>query len=360
MLASVVVNNHNYGRFLRAAIESVLAQTHPDVEIVVVDDGSTDNSRDIIAGYGDRVIPVYQENSGQGAAVNAGVARCRGDVIFILDSDDVLEPRIVEHVVATFAADPTVAWVMFRLEVIEADGTATGELRPTSHIPRRDGDLRANILGFPFDMVRTATSGNAFSATALRKILPVPTAPFFTGADWYISPLIGLFGRCVFLDEVGGGYRLHGSNDNWFERQVTIDLSGLRRDLRFMQVSAANIRKFAAREGLGGPREILSVSYIAARFVSLKLAPAGHPMVDDTPLRLLALGYIATMRRFDVRWQMKVLFLGWFATMAVAPRPLAARLAQIWYFPGKRGKLNQTLGLLHAPEPAAPLPASHS
>src|SRR5579864_5011090 len=86
-LISVLINNHNYGRYLKAAIDSALDQTYPAVEIVVVDDGSTDNSRELIAAYGGRVIPVLQANGGQGSAFNAGVAASRGDILCFLDAD---------------------------------------------------------------------------------------------------------------------------------------------------------------------------------------------------------------------------------------------------------------------------------
>ncbi len=350
MLASVVVNNHNYGRFVRAAIDSALAQTHHEVEVIVVDDGSTDDSQAIIATYGERITPIFKPNGGQASAINAGVARSQGEIIFLLDSDDILEPDIVEQVVTTFEADPDVVWVMFRLEVIDREGRRTGVLKPPAHMPRRDGYLRESILSFPFDLVRMATSGNAFSASVLRTILPIPEAVYFSGADWYVSPLAGLFGRCVFLEDIGGGYRLHGGNDNWFERPaMTIDLAGIRKEIRLMDVSATAIQKFAGSAGAEHGKQILSVSYLGARMVSLKVLPAGHPLADDTVLRVLYLGIIATLRRFDVRWPMKVLFIGWFALMSLAPRQVAVWLAEMWYFPGRRGRMNAALRVLHLP-----------
>lgn len=71
-LASIIIDNYNYGRFLADAINSALAQTYQHTEVIVVDDGSTDNSREIISQYGDRIRPVLKENGGQGSAFNAG------------------------------------------------------------------------------------------------------------------------------------------------------------------------------------------------------------------------------------------------------------------------------------------------
>src|SRR5215813_6060987 len=98
-LASIIIDNYNYGRFLQGAIDSALQQTYTPLEVIVVDDGSTDNSREIIAGYGPRIIPVLKENGGQASAFNAGFRVSRGAVVFFLDSDDLLIPTAVENVV---------------------------------------------------------------------------------------------------------------------------------------------------------------------------------------------------------------------------------------------------------------------
>src|SRR5256885_15520885 len=98
--ASIVIDNFNYARFLPAAIDSALAQTLPDTEVVVVDDGSTDDSLDVIACYADRVRPVLKDNGGQTSAFNAGLLAAHGSVVCFLDADDLLEPRAMEAAVA--------------------------------------------------------------------------------------------------------------------------------------------------------------------------------------------------------------------------------------------------------------------
>src|SRR5258708_1155046 len=101
-LASVIVNNYNYERFLREAIDSALNQTYRNTEVIVVDDGSTDGSLEIIASYGQRIIPLLKGNGGQNSALNAGFSLSRGDVILFLDSDDVLFPTAVRAAVDAF------------------------------------------------------------------------------------------------------------------------------------------------------------------------------------------------------------------------------------------------------------------
>src|SRR5687768_5094018 len=98
-LVSIIIDNFNYGRFLAEAIDSALAQTHGETEVIVVDDGSTDDSRAIIARYGERVRSVLKENGGQASALNAGYRISRGEVVLFLDSDDVLFPGALANAV---------------------------------------------------------------------------------------------------------------------------------------------------------------------------------------------------------------------------------------------------------------------
>ena len=93
MLISIIINNYNYGRFLAAAIDSALHQTYANTEVIVVDDGSTDDSKKIIAGYGNRIRPVLKTNGGQASAFNAGFAASTGDIICMLDSDALFYPN---------------------------------------------------------------------------------------------------------------------------------------------------------------------------------------------------------------------------------------------------------------------------
>ncbi len=96
MKATIIITSHNYGRFLRQCINSALEQTYPDTEVIVVDDGSVDESPQIIRSYGSRIIPVLKENGGQASAFNAGFKLSNGDFICFVDSDDVLLPTAME------------------------------------------------------------------------------------------------------------------------------------------------------------------------------------------------------------------------------------------------------------------------
>jgi glycosyltransferase involved in cell wall biosynthesis len=108
---SVVIPSYNYGHFVTEAVESVLAQTWRASEIIVVDDGSTDDTRQRLQPYADRVRYLYQANQGLPAARNTGIRASRGDHVALLDSDDKWHPRKLEFQVACLARRPEVALV---------------------------------------------------------------------------------------------------------------------------------------------------------------------------------------------------------------------------------------------------------
>jgi glycosyltransferase involved in cell wall biosynthesis len=103
---SCVIAVYNGAAYLREAVDSVLSQTYPDLELIVVDDGSTDGTSGVIAGYGDRVRAFRQENRGVSVARNLGVAATTGELLSFLDADDRLDPRKVAMQVAAFRSDP--------------------------------------------------------------------------------------------------------------------------------------------------------------------------------------------------------------------------------------------------------------
>ena len=188
-------------------------------------------------------------------------------------------------------------------------------------------------LTFPFDLVWLATSANAFRTDVLRQILPIPEREFSECADWYLVHLTALLGNVVSLDDVAAYYRVHGGN-RYEPQEPTLDLEHVRQTVAYAAETTRAIVRLAGELGLPQPYErILSVSDLSNRLVSLKLDPLLHPIRTDRVWRLLIDGIRATARRFDVRWPMKLLFFGWFTTMAAAPRPVARRLAQFFLFP---------------------------
>ena len=129
-LVSVVIVNHNYGRYLGECIDSVLAQTYSRIETIVVDDGSTDNSLEVLRSYSNRLTVVSQNNKGPSAARNAGIARSTGKWIAFLDSDDLWLPEKIREQ-SEYFHDESVSLILCGLEYIDESRIVLGYSDPT-------------------------------------------------------------------------------------------------------------------------------------------------------------------------------------------------------------------------------------
>lgn len=117
--ASIVITAFNYGNYVGDAINSCLQQTYPDIEIIVVDDGSTDDTRSVCESFGDRIVYIYQQNRGVSAARNTGLKDISGEFVTFLDADDMLPPGSISARADIFAKDPTL--VMVRGEAVSLE-----------------------------------------------------------------------------------------------------------------------------------------------------------------------------------------------------------------------------------------------
>lgn len=346
----IVITNHNYGRFLAAAIDSALAQTRPGVGIIAVDDGSDDGSQEILAAYEDRIEVILKEQGGQASALNAGIERCQGEVLVVLDSDDVLRPEAADLVAKAFEADPGLVKVQFRMEVIDAEGRRTGVKKPFEYLLAPTGDVRRAELAFPFDLAWLPGGGTAFRLSSLRDLLPIPEADYpRCGADWYLVHLTALSGSAAALDEICAEYRVHGGNGYELDAKQ-LDLGYVRDAIAYAAATFRSLERRADEIGLERPDPLLSLSDLGNRLISLRLAPEEHPIPDDTRLGLLLASIRAVHRRFDISVWMKAMFLAWFSAEAVLPRPFAHRLAELFLFPDRRRALNGLLGRLRRAE----------
>lgn len=134
-LVSIVIPTFNREDLVAQAIDSALAQTHPRCEVVVVDDGSTDRTADVLARYAGRIVAIRQENAGLAGARNTGIRASRGAFVGFLDSDDLWEPRLVEEALNVFAAHPEVGAVFLAEREIDPGGS----VRAHVHTKRTPG-----------------------------------------------------------------------------------------------------------------------------------------------------------------------------------------------------------------------------
>ena len=237
-LVSVIIANYNYGRFLAEAIESVFIQTYHNFELIVVDDGSTDNSRDIIEFYGDRLITILQDNAGQGGAFNAGIARAKGEIICFLDSDDYFHREKLAKVVLSFQNHPE--WVQISHYWISVNREGLPIHRSSTHTLNQ-GDVRNFLLKRgKYEWART--SGLAYRREALQKVLPVTTQRF-EPVDAYLTATVPFYGKVGRINESLMFYRIHDKNMS----ARTADLSYL---IHLHESIANYVNETAAKVGL--------------------------------------------------------------------------------------------------------------
>ena len=278
-LVSIVVN-YNYAGFLPCAIDSALAQTYANIEVIVVDDGSRDNSADIIAGYGAKVRAVMKENGGHSSAANAGYAVTRGDYVVFLDADDLLVESCIERALA--AMQPGDAKLQFRLATIDINGRDQAMAFPwfPRNFSPQEVERQARASGWhPW----TVSSGNVYARWFLDQLFPLDVTRITRSPDGYLNKLAPLFGPVRTLPRVLGAYRVHGRNA-WASTTQSWTADVAVEWLRFHGVIEAAFVECAAARGVSlhlplvEPFQALEYRMLARRF-----APAAR---DVAPGRL--------------------------------------------------------------------------
>jgi glycosyltransferase involved in cell wall biosynthesis len=279
MKVSIVINNFNYAQFVEAAVESALGQTYPNCEVIVVDDGSTDRSSEILERFRGRVQLLLKANGGQASALNAGLQAATGELVVFLDSDDALFPYAIET--AVNAWQPAVAKVQFPLEILDQDDHATGLLMPREALS--EGSLVDQLLETG-RYVTSPTSGNLFSRAFLNKIFPIPESEWSETGDGYLNTCSPFYGKIVALAQPLGFYRIHGASMSSVAHDGSLHLAQMEKLMRHATAEKALLGKLAQERGLSpSPRAVIS------HWMHLKLK-----------LSLDRLTYPAGVRRFKV------------------------------------------------------------
>jgi glycosyltransferase involved in cell wall biosynthesis len=209
-LVSIVINNYNYDRFLKEAIDSALKQTYQNIEVIVVDDGSTDNSPEIIASYGDRIVPIIKENGGQCSCFNAGFEASRGEVICFLDADDIYLPDKVAEVVEIFKTSEEIEWCFHNLRWVDKNAELLPQL--STQRPTIECDFRDSIKSGKLPPPLPASSALCFRRSLLEKYLPKPISKAVPNSDFYVKFMAVALGKGFFLGKVLAFHRIHNSN----------------------------------------------------------------------------------------------------------------------------------------------------
>lgn len=326
MKISIVITVYNYERYVGLAIDSALNQTRPADEIVVVDDGSIDGSRQIIDGYGDRIRAIFQANQGNIAAFEVGYREATGDVLLFLDADDILLPTAVENVASHWRED--VSKVQFNLEIIDGAGGRLGRSFcefPKSYTP---DDVRTEFVQSG-TYIWPVMSGNAYSRDFLRQVIPLNPPVGYDGALNTIAPL---YGNVVTVQATLGQYRLHGRNISRndakgraqrfpdFPRQIGFRAKEF--DILKAHCDRKSVHVQAARPI---DNEIVFINY---RLASRKLGLSYVDQDADTSNSLLRRGIWLALTK-ATQWRAAASHIVWFTALFLSPSWLAYRLIML-------------------------------
>jgi len=287
---SVIIPAYNYGRFLGQAIESVLAQTFPAQEIIVVDDGSTDETPDVLANYRDRIRVIRQENQGVSVASNRGAELASGDLLGFLDADDVWLPQKLELQIKHFLSEPNIGLVHCGFEEINGTGTVLRR-----YLDGLEGCVADQMLLFSRPVILSGGSG-----------CMIPRAKFWCvggfdprvsiSQDWDLYYRIARRWKIGFVRDVLVRYRVHGLNRHNDIRRMEQDMflvyakafSDRNSDVEHLRRQAYGNLHMALAGcffSVGKPRDV--IRHIAK---SLWLSPVNYKRVLKFPGRWLLYG----------------------------------------------------------------------
>jgi glycosyltransferase involved in cell wall biosynthesis len=322
---SIAINNYNYQRFVAEAIDSALAQRWPDLEVIVIDDGSTDDSWAVIQSYGDRIKAQRTANGGQGAAYNAGFAQCTGDWVLFLDSDDLLDPDAVARCMAAVRDEPRAAKVQFRLRTVDAAGGQLGGFVP---FRMHSGDVTPTLRRFGH-YAGPPASGNFYRRSAIAPYFPMEASAWRRASDTVPYLLCAFHGPVISIDAALGSYRLHrkansqvgllGNMNNSISDSLNNELQ--RRD--------EALRLLGERSGieLTGPFLPLPWS-VRSRALAKRLEPRNPLRPPDSNLRILRDQWRTTRIWPGYRISESMAMLAWTSFVLAAPLALVRRAAK--------------------------------
>jgi glycosyltransferase involved in cell wall biosynthesis len=332
-LVSVLMVNYNYGHFIGEAIESVLAQTYRNFELLICDDGSTDNSRDIITGYAERdarIKPIFKANGRVAAALNATYRVSSGAVIAMLDADDLFLPTKLERVVERCSPGGRVGMVFNTLTKIDAVGTAVGRAPEFGAFDR--GELRERLLSSAAHWSVGPTSAISFRRECADIVFPIPEEQFKTEADAYMCTVAPLYYAVDVVDEPLTLLRIHSSN---LTSTTSMNVAFCEKIMNAGERVFSVLSSIAAKHGWPVTKLEHNPTYCEMRLIRDYLAGAGGSTItrDIRELRSAA-ARVQTADRKKTKAKAALLTLA-----AMLPQSLGRPIIDSIYLPSKSKQL---------------------
>ncbi len=249
---TAIITNYNYGRFVRSAIDSVLSQTHRVDEIIIVDDGSWDCSHAILdqakIDLRDRIVVIHQKNAGQAAAINAAFSRSTGEIIGMLDADDLWHSNKVAEVMSIFGSNAQIGMIQHPLQRVNEQGYS---LSTETSKPLPSGDLFPMLVQTGGANLFEPTSGLVLRREVLQTIIPIPEQDWRLCADGAMAYAAAVLSNIYSLNKVIGDYRIHGHNGYVARRLPREDL------YRDLEMTVRYINEWAEKSGRAGRVDLM-------------------------------------------------------------------------------------------------------
>ncbi|MFZ1702568.1 MAG: glycosyltransferase family 2 protein [Pyrinomonadaceae bacterium] len=205
-LISIIIPNYNYAKYIAKTVDSALTQTYQNIEVVVVDDESKDDSLAVLGEFGSRIKVIAQTNQGVSAARNNGVAASSGKLVAFLDADDLWSPEKLERQMAVIARDTKIGLVHCWMTYIDTEDRPMGQMTDGTA-----GRIADDILRFDGGGVIGAGSTSLIPRTVFDEVGGFD-ARMSTAADWDISYRIAACHKIGMVSEPLVQYRIHNSN----------------------------------------------------------------------------------------------------------------------------------------------------
>jgi glycosyltransferase involved in cell wall biosynthesis len=318
-LVSVLMSSYNYARYLGAALHSVQGQSYDRFEVVVCDDGSSDDSCSIVEEHAHRdprFRLIRKKNGGCASALNLAFAESQGSIVCLLDADDMWERQKLQKVVTALQEQADAGLVTHPLRIIDSEGRTGGEFQCVD-----GGLLGEEIATLRMGHLMPVSSGLSFRRTVLDMVMPIPEDRFRSSADHAIAYAAATLTRSVRLPELLASYRIHGENlTGTTLTAARLDAESLGKMLSGIERVVNFVDEFS-QEHLGRPVPASRTRNVLEHRIVLALLSNDSSLLRQSREDL--------QRAYqDVRRDYPTMRYRFWQTLAILPMPLACRALQ--------------------------------
>ena len=316
---SIIITNYNYEKYIEDSIVSAINLDWANTEIIVVDDGSSDHSREIIEKYSGKLEAIFQENRGQTEAYNTGFFKSTGDYVVFLDADDMVEPDFAAKCLARAA--PGVSKIQCQMQVVNENGQPTGRLFPRFD-PAPTPEIIRRWHEHGFAVPSPPGSGNIYSRRFLEAIFPLDGSLGRAG-DSYCIAAAHIFGNIETIKLPLVKYRIHDKNDS----NIVSKRRGFATEIERGRARVEYVNRLRSEHGVGPPnhaeRSLESVQFRAASWMT---ARQEHPLSNDSRLRMAWDAVTIGLSDPTARAHVRLLLVLWVLAVLASPPDLARTL----------------------------------